>query len=239
MLVVENLSTFYGSIQVLKRVSLKVNQGEVVTILGTNGAGKTTLMRTLSGLVRPREGKIIFLGEDVTNLSPKALVRKGIVQVPEGRMIFGPMSVLENLKVGSYCRRKDSKIEIEKDLEWVLELFPRLQERLYQQASTLSGGEQQMLAIGRALMMKPKLLLLDEPSTGLAPIIVEKIFEVLNELNKKYRLTILLVEQNVELSLSISDRAYLMEVGSVVLEEQSSKLINESLVERAYLGAMK
>lgn len=237
MLKVENLATYYGNIRALKDVSLTVNEGEVVTILGTNGAGKSTLMKTLSGLLKPRAGSISFLGQDITNFSPKGIVGQGIVQVPEGRMLFGPMSVAENLRVGTYCRKNDPKSEIEEDFEWVLELFPRLRERLHQQSSTLSGGEQQMVAIGRALMMKPKLLLLDEPSTGLAPIIVERIFDILKELNEKYKLTILIVEQNVEISLNISNRGYLMEVGSVVMEDTAQNLLQSNLVERSYLGS--
>jgi branched-chain amino acid transport system ATP-binding protein len=238
MLAVDKLSTYYGSIQALKNITLHVQQGEVVTILGTNGAGKSTLMKTISGLIKPRTGTIHFLDRDVTNLSPKALVEQGIVQVPEGRMLFGPMSVAENLKVGTYCRKNDPKSVIAEDMEWVLELFPRLKERLNQQASTLSGGEQQMLAIGRALMMKPKLLLLDEPSTGLAPIIVERIFEIIKELNQKHKLTILIVEQNVEISLSISHRAYLVEVGSVKLESKADDLLQGDLIQKSYLGGI-
>jgi branched-chain amino acid transport system ATP-binding protein len=238
MLVVDKLSTYYGSIQALKNITLHVQQGEVVTILGTNGAGKSTLMKTISGLIKPRTGTIHFLDRDITNLSPKALVEQGIVQVPEGRMLFGPMNVSENLKVGTYCRKNDPKSAIAEDMEWVLELFPRLKERLNQQASTLSGGEQQMLAIGRALMMKPKLLLLDEPSTGLAPIIVERIFEIIKELNQKHKLTILIVEQNVEISLSIAHRAYLVEVGSVKLESKADDLLQGDLIQKSYLGGI-
>lgn len=233
MLNVQEIDVFYGHIQALKGVSLKVDQGEIVTLIGANGAGKTTLLNTLSGLIRPKNGTIEYLGKSLVGRPAQQIVRDGIVHVPEGRRVFANMTVEENLLLGAFLR-KDSQ-DIKRDLHRVYEIFPRLHERRKQQSGTLSGGEQQMLAIGRALMSKPKLLLLDEPSMGLAPILVQTIFDIIQEINNNGT-TILLVEQNAHMALSVADRAYVIETGKVVISGTSQELQESELVREAYLG---
>ncbi len=236
MLQVRNIHTRYGPIPVLKNVSLHVDQGEIVCLIGANGAGKTTLLSTISGLIRPFQGSITFQGKPIHQSSPAEIVRMGLSQVPEGRQIFSPLTVLENLELGAYHRRgKDPKEEIDRDLEQVFDLFPRLRERSKQTAGTLSGGEQQMLAIGRAFMARPKLLLLDEPSLGLAPRLVDVIMETITALNKQ-GLTILIVEQNARKALAISHRGYVLETGRIILQGPAADLSEDSEVRRAYLG---
>jgi branched-chain amino acid transport system ATP-binding protein len=236
MLKVKNLHAYYGRIKALDNVSLHVQPGEIVSLIGANGAGKTTILNTISGLIRSTQGEIKFEDRKIDGLAPEKVVAAGISQVPEGRQIFGPLTVLENLELGAYLRfKKKQKEAIAGDLDWVLQLFPRLKERSEQIAGTLSGGEQQMLAIGRALMAKPKLLLLDEPSMGLAPLIVKDIMHTVSELRNS-GVTILMVEQNARASLTISDRGYVLETGRVVLQGPSDELMNDSDVKRAYLG---
>jgi branched-chain amino acid transport system ATP-binding protein len=233
MLEVEDIKTYYGNIQALKGISLEVNEGEIVTLIGSNGAGKSTTLRSISGLTPPREGAIRFEGQDISLMAPQEIVRLGILQSPEGRHCFQRMSVRENLELGAYLRRDN---EIKDDLNRVYELFPRLQERERQKAGTMSGGEQQMLAMGRALMGRPKLLLLDEPSMGIAPILVERIYETIAQINRQGT-TILLVEQNANYALGVSHRAYVLETGAVALHDQSAALRENPDVQRAYLGA--
>jgi branched-chain amino acid transport system ATP-binding protein len=233
MLEVQDIKTYYGNIQALKGISLEVNEGEIVTLIGSNGAGKSTTLRSISGLTPPREGSIRFEGQDIALMAPQEIVRLGILQSPEGRHCFQRMSVRENLELGAYLRR-DS--EVKDDLARVYELFPRLQERERQKAGTMSGGEQQMLAMGRALMGRPKLLLLDEPSMGIAPILVERIYETIAEINQQGT-TILLVEQNANYALGVSHRAYVLETGAVALHDQSAALRENPDVQKAYLGA--
>jgi branched-chain amino acid transport system ATP-binding protein len=233
MLEVEDIKTYYGNIQALKGISLEVNVGEIVTLIGSNGAGKSTTLRSISGLTPPREGAIRFEGQDISLMAPQEIVRLGILQSPEGRHCFQRMSVRENLELGAYLRRDN---EIKDDLNRVYELFPRLQERERQKAGTMSGGEQQMLAMGRALMGRPKLLLLDEPSMGIAPILVERIYETIAQINRQGT-TILLVEQNANYALGVSHRAYVLETGAVALHDQSAALRENPDVQRAYLGA--
>jgi branched-chain amino acid transport system ATP-binding protein len=233
VLEVEDIHTFYGSIEALKGVSLEVGEGEIVTLIGANGAGKSTTLRSINGLNRPREGKIRFQGEDITERPAHEIVKMGISQSPEGRRVFSRMSVLENLQMGAYQR--NNKGEIREDLERVYSLFPRLQERKGQKAGTLSGGEQQMVAIGRALMARPKLLLLDEPSMGLAPIFVDKIFEIVKEINEQGT-PILLVEQNALLALDVARRGYVLETGHVALADSAKSLRENEQVRKAYLG---
>ncbi len=236
MLEVENLHVYYGGLHALKGVNMEVKKGEIVAIIGRNGAGKTTLLNALSGLVKVKEGSIRFRGQEITGLKPHRIVELGLYQVPEGRLIFSPLTVMENLELGAYLRTSpQEKKKAREDLEYVLELFPILRERLHQQAGTLSGGEQQMLAIGRALVGKTKLLALDEPSLGLAPMIVKEIFQTIVRLREDGG-TILLVEQNARAALAISDRAYVMEAGRVVLEGPSRELLENQEVQRAYLG---
>ncbi|UCD87254.1 MAG: ABC transporter ATP-binding protein [Desulfobacterales bacterium] len=236
MLRVKNLHAYYGRIKALDNVSLHVQPGEIVSLIGANGAGKTTILNTISGLIRSVQGDIKFEDTKINGLAPERIVAAGISQVPEGRQIFGPLTVLENLELGAYLRFKEKEKEaIASDLDWVFQLFPRLKERSGQVAGTLSGGEQQMLAIGRALMAKPKLLLLDEPSMGLAPLVVKDIMNTVSELRKS-GVTILMVEQNARASLTISDRGYVLETGRVVLQGPSDELMNDSDVKRAYLG---
>jgi branched-chain amino acid transport system ATP-binding protein len=232
LLEVESIHTFYGNIEALKGVSLEVEEGEIVTLIGSNGAGKSTTLRSISGLSPPREGVIRFAGEDIHHVPPQDIVRRGISQSPEGRHCFQRMTVRENLELGAYLRR-DSRIK--EDLERVYDLFPRLKEREKQKAGTMSGGEQQMLAIGRALMAEPKLLLLDEPSMGIAPILVQRIYETIAEINRQGT-TILLVEQNANFALGVSKRGYVLETGEVVLADSSAKLREDPEVQRAYLG---
>jgi branched-chain amino acid transport system ATP-binding protein len=228
----DNVHTYYGHIHALQGVSLEVRRGEIVTLLGANGAGKTTTLKTISGLLHPRTGKIEFEGEDITRVAAHALVRRGVCQSPEGRRIFGRMTVVENLQMGAYTRPGD---KLEDDFENVFQLFPRLRERRTQHAGTLSGGEQQMLAIGRALMAKPRLLLLDEPSMGLAPILVEQIFDIIGDINAQ-GITILVVEQNALMALGLADRGYILQTGNVVLSDVASKLLENPEVRKAYLG---
>lgn len=233
MLEVNNIDVFYSEAEALRDVTVKVNRDEIVAVIGANGAGKTTLMKTIAGVLKPRKGSVKFNGERIDHLSPWDIVRRGIILVPEGRQIFYEMTTLENLMMGAYLS-KDKK-EIKNSLERVFKIFPRLEERKNQIAGTLSGGEQQMLATGRSLMSNPKLLLLDEPSLGLAPILVEKIYDAI-EIIHEQGLMVLLVEQNALKALNISDRAYVLENGRTVLEDKSDRLINNDYVRRAYLG---
>jgi len=233
LLEVEAIATYYGNIQALKSISLTVEQGEIVTLIGSNGAGKSTTLRSISGLTPPRSGSIKFQGEEISGTPPQQIVAKGISQSPEGRKCFQRMSVRENLDLGAYLR--SDKPGITEDMDRVFDLFPRLKEREKQKAGTMSGGEQQMLAIGRALMAKPKLLLLDEPSMGIAPILVDRIYETIEEINKQ-GMTILLVEQNANYGLGVSDRAYVLETGTVALADKSAALRENPDVQKAYLG---
>jgi len=233
MLAVENLSVNYGAIRALHQVSCSVKQGEIVALIGANGAGKTTILNTISGIVPSISGSVSFEGEDITHMAAHLIVRKGISQVPEGRRVFARMSVLENLEMGGFIL--PGKQEVARGIERAFSLFPRLAERRKQAARTLSGGEQQMLAMGRALMSDPRLLLLDEPSMGLAPMLVEKIFEIVDEINKSGT-TIMLVEQNAAMALSIAHRAYVLETGEVVLSGDAAELARNPEVRKAYLG---
>lgn len=233
LLEVKDLSVHYGVIQALKGVSLQVEEGEIVSLIGANGAGKTTLLQTISGLLKKSGGDILFMGKSLNKANAKHIVKAGITQVPEGRHIFPEMSVYENLLMGAYLRK--DKDGIKKDLEMVYQRFPRLKDRLSQDASTLSGGEQQMLAMGRALMARPKILLLDEPSMGLAPILVKEIFSIIKDINAQGT-TILLVEQNAKIALSIADRAYVMETGNIVMCGSGEELAHSEEIQKAYLG---
>ena len=233
MLKIENIKVKYDTIPVIKGVSLEVREGELVALIGANGAGKSTILKTISGLMRPSEGSVIFQGRDITKASPDEIVRMGVVHVPEGRQIFSRMTIYENLRLGAFLRR--DKEENKKNMEYVFSMFPILKERMKQSAGTLSGGEQQMLAIGRAVMSSPKLLLLDEPSMGLSPIMTEQVFSVLGKL-KEDGITMLLVEQNAFEALEISDRAYILETGNITLSGESAELIKDPAVKRAYLG---
>ena len=230
---VEDIHTYYGNIQALKGVTIQVEEGECVTLIGSNGAGKSTTLRSISGLTPPRTGSIRLAGEEISLLPPQEIVRLGICQSPEGRKCFQRMTVRENLELGAFLRRDSASIRT--DLERVFELFPRLKERETQKAGTMSGGEQQMLAIGRALMASPRLLLLDEPSMGLAPILVERIYETIAEINEQGT-TILLVEQNANYALEVSKRGYVLETGTVALTDESAKLRENPEVQQAYLG---
>ena len=232
ILKVDNINVYYGAIHAIKGVSFEVNEGEIVTLIGANGAGKSTTLQTVSGLLRSRTGEIEFCGERIDRLPSHRIVERGLAQVPEGRRIFLQMSVRENLEMGAYTQ---SASGVEADLEKVYAQFPRLKERGRQIAGTLSGGEQQMLAIGRALMSRPKLLMLDEPSMGLAPILVEQIFDIIQRLHRG-RTTILLVEQNAQMALSVADRAYVMETGAITLSGTGAELAASDAVRRAYLG---
>ena len=233
MLKIENLEVAYGNIKAIKGISLEVNQGEIVTLIGSNGAGKSTTLRAISGILKPRSGSITFNGERIDGVEGHEIVAKGICQSPEGRRIFPKMTVDENLDLGAFLR--NDKQEIANDRQRVLELFPKLQERIDQKAGTMSGGEQQMLAVGRALMGSPKLLLLDEPSMGLAPVLVEMIFETIEKINKQGT-TILLVEQNALAALNVADRAYVLESGSIKMSGNAKDLISNDEVTKAYLG---
>ncbi|MBE3570606.1 MAG: ABC transporter ATP-binding protein [Bacillales bacterium] len=233
MLKIEDIHVYYGNIHALKGVSLDVHQGEIVTLIGANGAGKSTLLKTISGLLKPKSGKMEYENQSILGKPAQAIVKMGISHVPEGRRIFANMSVQENLELGAFLRK--DKEEIQKDYEKVFQLFPRLKERWKQQAGTLSGGEQQMLAMGRALMARPKLLLLDEPSMGLAPLLVKTIFRIIQEINETGT-TILLVEQNANMALSVADRAYVIETGKVVLSGTPDELNESDQIKHAYLG---
>ncbi len=233
LLEVNDIHTYYGNIHALKGISLTVEEGEIVTLIGANGAGKTTTLRTISGLITPRQGNVMLEGEDTGKYAAHDLVFKGIAMVPEGRGIFSKMSVRENLEMGAYSR--NDKEGIQKDLAWVFEILPRLKEREKQIAGTLSGGEQQMLATARALMAKPRLLLMDEPSMGLAPVLVEAIFDTIERVNKEGT-TILLVEQNATMALSIANRGYVLQTGEIVVSDTAANLQKNEMVQKAYLG---
>lgn len=233
MLDVRDLVVNYGAIRALKGISFNVQKGEIISLIGSNGAGKTTTLHSISNLIKKQSGSVIFNNEDVTNLSPEQIVRRGLIHVPEGRRVFANLSVKDNLMMGAYTRK--DKAEIKKDLEHVFELFPRMKERIHQLSGTLSGGEQQMLAMGRGLMAKPDLLLLDEPSMGLAPILVDEIFDIIQKINKEGT-TILLVEQNAFKAMSIANRVYILETGNVILSGNSADVINNPAVKTAYLG---
>ena len=233
MLKVEKLNVHYGVIHALKDVSMEVKEGEIVSLIGANGAGKTTLLQTISGLLKMTSGEVVFLGKSMNKVSAKNIVKEGITQVPEGRHIFSGMSVYENLLMGAYLRK--DKDGIKADLQDIYQRFPILEKRSSQDASTLSGGEQQMLAMGRALMARPKILLLDAPSMGLAPILVKEIFNIIKDINEKGT-TVLLVEQNAKMALSIADRAYVMETGNIVMTGTGAELVNSPEIQKAYLG---
>ena len=233
MLEIKDIHTYYGNIHALKGISLTVKEGEVVTLIGSNGAGKTTTLRTIQGLLRPREGTVLFEGKPLESLSTEAIVRLGISQSPEGRLIFPRMTVQENLEMGAYLR--NDTLGIKSDMEKALNLFPRLRERISQKGGTLSGGEQQMLAIGRALMSRPRLLLLDEPSMGLAPMLVSQIFAIIRDINAQGT-TILLVEQNARMALSVAHRGYVIQTGEVVVAGTATDLQSNETVRKAYLG---
>jgi branched-chain amino acid transport system ATP-binding protein len=233
LLEVENIHSYYGNIHALRGVSLTVEEGEVVTLIGSNGAGKTTTLRSIHGILPPREGRIFFRGEEIQGVPAHDMIKRGISQSPEGRKIFHRMTVTENLEMGAYHR--NDRTEIQEDMTRVFDLFPRLKERVKQEAGTMSGGEQQMLAIGRSLMGRPRLLLLDEPSMGLAPVLVERIFQVIEEINKQGT-TILLVEQNANVALEIATRGYVLETGAIVNAAPAEKLREDPKVREAYLG---
>jgi branched-chain amino acid transport system ATP-binding protein len=238
VLTIQDLNAYYGRVRALKDLSLTVSKGEIVAVIGPNGAGKTTLLNVISGTVPAQSGEIRFEGEPIANLAPEKIVRLGISQVPERRQIFGTMSVLDNLILGAYHRyRRDGKAAVERDLDFVFEIFPRLKDRVKQEAGTMSGGEQQMLALGRAWMSRPKLLLMDEPSLGLAPLIVKEILRVSAELRDQ-GMTILIVEQNAHAALDLADRAYVMETGQTVLEGAADDLAADARVQATYLGRM-
>jgi branched-chain amino acid transport system ATP-binding protein len=234
MLELKNLQTFYGGIQALKDVSMKVSEGEIITLIGANGAGKTTTLMSICGIVPPRSGDILFMGKPIHDLSPNEIVSLGISQVPEGRRIFPYLTVMENLDMGAFLRA--DKDGIKQDMEYIFELFPILAERRHQAGGTLSGGEQQMLAISRALMARPMLLLMDEPSLGLAPLIVKQIFEIIRKVNTENNTTIFLVEQNANLALKVAHRGYVMETGRITLADSAEKLLADEKVKKAYLG---
>ncbi len=234
MLRLHNIQTFYGNVQVLKDLSIEVSEGEIITLIGTNGAGKSTTLMSISGIVPPRTGEILFDDKPIHTLSPDDIVAKGISLVPEGRRIFPRLTVMENLDMGAFLRR--DKREIEKDINHIFERFPILAERRHQQGGTLSGGEQQMLAISRALMARPRLLLLDEPSLGLGPIFVKLIFDIIRKINTESRTTIFLVEQNAHMALKVAHRGYVMENGRITLEGSADALLHNEDVKRAYLG---
>jgi len=241
MLRIKNINTFYGQVHAIKNISLHLAEGEIVTLIGANGAGKTTLLNSLSGIVPPKTGQILFNETEINHLAPHKIVRMGVSQVPEGRQVFKPLSVEDNLELGAYLNYgiKGGKAQAKKDMEMVYELFPILRQRRKQLAGTLSGGEQQMLAIGRALMAKPRLLLLDEPSMGLAPMIVQEILKVIANLSREKKTTILLVEQNARAALKIAHRGYVLETGRLILEGTADELLENKDVQRAYLGRDK
>jgi branched-chain amino acid transport system ATP-binding protein len=234
MLKLNDIHTYYGSIQALKGISIEIGRGEIVTLIGANGAGKTTTLMSISGLVPPRTGEVLFEGKSISHMDPNAIVAMGICQVPEGRRIFPYLSVVENLDMGAFLR--DDKAEVAKDLDYVFNLFPILAQRRHQAGGTLSGGEQQMLAISRALMSRPRLLLLDEPSLGLAPLVVKRIFEIIKKINAENNTTIFLVEQNANLALKVAHRGYVMENGYITLSDSAQNLLTNEAVRKAYLG---
>lgn len=233
MLSVNNLQVHYGMIQAIKDVSFEVNEGEVIALIGANGAGKTTILHTVSGLLQPTKGSVIFEGQDITKIPAHKIVSLGMAHVPEGRRVFAQLTVLENLKLGAYTRK--DKNEMEETLKMIYKRFPRLEERKNQIAGTLSGGEQQMLAMGRALMSHPKIILMDEPSMGLSPIFVEEVFKIIRDISAE-GVTVLLVEQNAKKALNIADRAYVLETGNIILQGDAKKLMNDESVKKAYLG---
>ncbi|WP_315118564.1 ABC transporter ATP-binding protein [uncultured Clostridium sp.] len=233
MLKLDKINVYYGAIHALKDLSIEVKEGEVVTLIGANGAGKTSMLKTISGIVKPKEGAIKYIDKDITDSSASNIVKMGIAHVPEGRRVFANMSVMENLEMGAFIRK--DKLEIKEDYEKIFEKFPRLKERRTQMAGTLSGGEQQMLAMGRALMLRPKLILLDEPSMGLAPIMVDEIFSTIQDINKSGT-TVLLVEQNANMALSIAHRAYVIQTGKIALEGNGCDLLKDENVKKTYLG---
>ena len=236
MLKIENLYVNYGGINALRGISLEVQDGEIVTLIGANGAGKSTTLRTITGLVKAASGSVIWNGEEMIGKSIDTIFKSGIAMVPEGRRVFSDLTVLENLQIGAYLRK--DKEEIDKDIEWVYSLFPRLKERYWQYAGTLSGGEQQMLAVGRALMSRPKLMMMDEPSLGLAPLVVQDIFSIIKEINRQ-GVTILLIEQNANMALRIADRGYVLETGQISMTGTGLQLLNDESVKAAYLGTEK
>ena len=233
MLEIKDLEVYYGMIQAIKGISFEVNEGEVIALIGANGAGKTTILHTISGLIAPKKGSITFEGQEITKIPAHKIVENGLAQVPEGRRVFPSLSVLQNLKLGAYTRK--DKNEIDDTLKMIYERFPRLEERKNQPAGTLSGGEQQMLAMGRALMSKPRIILMDEPSMGLSPIFVNEIFDIIKQVSASGT-TVLLVEQNAKKALSIADRGYVLETGKIVKEGKASDLLNDEAVKKAYLG---
>ena len=233
MLTVNNLAVHYGVIEAIREVSFEVKEGEIVSLIGANGAGKSTILKAVSGLIRPSQGEIVYEGTPITTATPKQIVEKGISQVPEGRHIFSGMTVLENLEMGAFLRK--DKNEVEKDLQLVFDRFPILKERKNQDAATLSGGEQQMVAMGRALMSRPRLLLLDEPSMGLAPILIKEIFHIIEEINRTGT-TVLLIEQNAKMALKITNRGYVLETGNVVQTGTGEELLESDIIQKAYLG---
>lgn len=233
MLEVKDLEVYYGMIQAIKGISFEVNKGEVIALIGANGAGKTTTLHTITGLLSPKKGSVMFEGKDITKIPAHKIVSMGMAHVPEGRRVFADLSVYENLKLGAYTRK--DKENLNKDLESIYERFPRLAERKNQSAGTLSGGEQQMLAMGRALMSKPSIILMDEPSMGLSPILVNEIFDIIESINKSGT-TVLLVEQNAKKALSIADRAYVLETGKIVTSGKASELLEDDSIKKAYLG---
>lgn len=231
MLKIDGLKVSYGGIEAVKGITFEVPERKIVTLIGANGAGKSTTLRAIAGLVKPAKGRIHLQGEDITGLTPDKIVAKGVTLVPEGRHVFPDLTVLENLKIGAYLRKDD----ISHDLEWVYELFPRLKERSWQAAGTLSGGEQQMLAVGRALMSRPKIIMMDEPSLGLAPIVVKGIFDIIKEINRM-GVTVLLIEQNANMALRIADIGYVLETGTITATGPGQKLLNDPAIKAAYLG---
>lgn len=236
MLKIENLSVKYGGITALKGIDLEVKEGQIVTLIGANGAGKSTTLRAIMGLVKPSTGRVLHNGKDLAGEKTENMVTNGVTLVPEGRRVFPNLTVLENIKIGAFTR--NDKEEIEKDIQWVYSMFPRLKERSWQLAGTLSGGEQQMLAVGRALMSRPKLLMMDEPSLGLAPLIIKDIFHIIKEI-RKTGVTILLIEQNANAALHIADRAYVMETGKIIMQGTGKELLANDEIKHAYLGTKK
>ena len=234
ILEIKNLSVSYGGIEAIKNISLDVEAGSIVTLIGSNGAGKSSTLRSIAGIVKAKSGEVLFEGENILGLSPDQIVKRGVTLVPEGRRVFPNLTVAENLHVGAYLRKDD----IKPDLEYVYELFPRLKERSWQFAGTLSGGEQQMLAVGRAMMARPKLIMMDEPSLGLAPIVVRGIFEIIREINRQ-GITVLLIEQNANMALKIADWAYVMQTGEITLSGTGAELLENEEVKEAYLGKQR